>query len=143
MKVVFGPGTFVNEATDQIDEQLAAQTKIAEAQAKQAERVVSKAALARGLPAGEAEALGREASKITTARFQECLATLALQYGLTERPSLTNPNFVSTLVFDPTKPAGTPKARFAYLFPSPERGARVGADEGRAVRERPHATRSG
>jgi uncharacterized protein len=118
VKVVFGPGTFVTEATDQINEQLTAQTKQAEAQAKQAERVVTKAALARGLPAGEAETLGKEASKVTTGRFREYLATLALTYGITERPSLGDPNFLSTLVFDPTKPAGTPKARFGYLFPS-------------------------
>jgi uncharacterized protein len=120
VKVVFGPGTFVNEAASQIDEQLAAQTKQAEAQAKQAERVVSEAALARGRGATEARTLGRQASKITLGRFQEYLATLALQYGLRARPSLGDPNFVSTLVFDSSKPAGTPKARFAYLFPSPE-----------------------
>jgi predicted RND superfamily exporter protein len=119
VKVVFGPGTFVNEAANQIDEQLATQTRQAEAGAKQAERVVSGAALARGLSAAEARTLGRQASKITTARFQEYLARLALQYGLTARPSLEDPNFVSTLVFDSSKPAGTPKARFAYLFPSP------------------------
>jgi uncharacterized protein len=120
VKVVLGPGTFVNEAAEQIDEQLASQTSQAEAQARQAERVVSQAALARGLPAAEARALGREASKITMARFQEGLVTLALQYGLTARPSLNDANFVSTLVFDPSKPAGTPKQRFAYLFPSPD-----------------------
>ncbi len=51
-------------------------------------------------------------------RFQEGIATLALQYGLTSKPSLDNPGFVSTLVFDSSKPAGTPKQRFAYLFPS-------------------------
>jgi len=119
VKVVFGPGTFVSEAANQIDEQLTVQTKQAEAQAKQAEEVVYRAALARGLSAGEAGTLGRQASKITTGRFQEYLATLALQYGLTSRPSVSDPNFLSTLVFDPTKPAGTPKARFAYLFPSP------------------------
>ena len=34
VKVVFGPGTFVSEAANQIDEQLTAQTKQAEAQAK-------------------------------------------------------------------------------------------------------------
>ena len=44
--------------------------------------------------------------------------TLALEYGLTARPSIEDANFVSTLVFDSTKPAGTPKSRFAYLFPS-------------------------
>jgi uncharacterized protein len=120
VKVVLGPGTFVNEAADQIDEQLSAQTSQAEAQAGEAERVVRRAALKRGLPAAEAQALGRQASRITLARFQEGLVTLALEYGLTARPSLNDPNFVSALVFDSSKPAGTPKQRFAYLFPSPD-----------------------
>ena len=39
VKVVFGPGTFINEAAEQIDEQLTNQTKQAEAAAKQAEAV--------------------------------------------------------------------------------------------------------
>ena len=111
VKVVFGPGTFVNEAVDVSDEQLAKQTKQAEAQAREAERAVSKAAPARGLPASEARALGAQAAKITMARFEESLATLALQYGLTARPSLEDPNFVDRLVFDSTKHVGTPKAR--------------------------------
>jgi uncharacterized protein len=118
VKVVFGPGTFVNEAANQIDEQLASQTAQAQAQAKQAERVVERQALRRGVGREEARALGRQAAKITTARFQEGLVTLALQYGLTSRPSLDNHDFVTSLVFDSTKPAGTPKQRFAYLFPS-------------------------
>jgi predicted RND superfamily exporter protein len=118
VKVVFGPGTFINESAEQIDEQLTAQTKQAEAAAKQAEQVVKKAALARGESAEEAEKLGAQASSITLGRFKEGLATVALQYGLTSRPSLDDPGFVSTLVFDSTKPAGTPKQRFAYLFPS-------------------------
>jgi hydrophobe/amphiphile efflux-3 (HAE3) family protein len=120
VKVVLGPGTFVNEAADQIDEQLSAQTNQAEARASEAERVVSGAALKRGLPAAEAQKLGRQASRITLARFQEGLVTLALHYGLTARPSLNDANFVSALVFDSSKPAGTPKQRFAYLFPSPD-----------------------
>ncbi len=120
VKVVLGPGTFVNEAANQIDEQLAQQTKQAEAQAKQAERVVRAQALERGLSASEAAALGREASKITTGRFQEGLVTLALEYGLTSRPTIENRDFVTALVFDSSKPAGTPKQRFAYLFPSRE-----------------------
>jgi hydrophobe/amphiphile efflux-3 (HAE3) family protein len=118
VKVVFGPGTFVNESATQIGEQLAAQTKQAEAQAKEAEAVVRRAALARGLTQGEAASLGRQASKITVERFQEGLLKAALRYGLTSLPSIGNPKFVSTLVFDSTKPAGTPKQRFAYLFPS-------------------------
>jgi predicted RND superfamily exporter protein len=120
VKVVFGPGTFVNEAADQIDEQLASQSKQAEAQAKQAEHAVTQAALKRGLSAEEARTLGKQAGKITTARFQEGLVTLALQYGLTSKPSIDNHDFVTALVFDSSKRAGTPKQRFAYLFPSRE-----------------------
>jgi uncharacterized protein len=120
VKVVLGPGTFVNEAATQINEQLTTQTEQAESQAKQAERVVSAAALKRGLSEAEAQALGKQASKITTARFQEGLVKLALQYGLTARPGLDEHNFVTELVFDSSKPAGTPKQRFAYLFPSPD-----------------------
>ena len=119
VKVVFGPGTFVTEATDQINEQLTAQTKEAEAQARQAERGRHEGGAGPRPFGRRSETLGKQASKVTTGRFQEYLATLALTYGLTERPSLANPNFLSTLVFDPTKPAGTPKARFGYLFPSP------------------------
>jgi predicted RND superfamily exporter protein len=120
VKVVFGPGTFINESAERIDELLTVETKQAEAEAKQAETVVRKAALARGESAEAAEKLGKQASSITLGRFKEGLATLALRYGLTARPSLEDENFVSTLVFDSSKPAGTPKARFAYLFPNRE-----------------------
>jgi uncharacterized protein len=119
VKVVLGPGTFVNEAAEQIDSQLSAQSGQAEAQAREAQLLVTRAALARGRSAAQAAELGRQARSLTIARFQEGIAALALQYGLTSKPGLENPNFVSTLVFDSAKPAGTPKQRFAYLFPSP------------------------
>jgi hydrophobe/amphiphile efflux-3 (HAE3) family protein len=118
VKVVFGPGTFINESASQIDEQLATQTRQAEAEAKQAELAVSRAALARGLTPAEARALGRSASKLTIGSFRKSLVKLALQYGLTAQPSISDANFVSALVFDSTKGAGIPKQRFAYLFPS-------------------------
>jgi hydrophobe/amphiphile efflux-3 (HAE3) family protein len=122
VKVVLGPATFINESATQIGAGLTAQTRQAEAQARQAQVAVERAALARGLGAAQSRALGEQASKITIARFQEGLVTLALQYGLTARPSIDDPNFVNALVFDSTKPAGTPKQRFAYLFPSRETG---------------------
>jgi hydrophobe/amphiphile efflux-3 (HAE3) family protein len=118
VKVVFGPGTFLSEAAERSDELLTAETHQAEAQAKQAEQVVYRAALARGLGASQARTLARQAHKVELGRFEESLATLALEYGLTARPSIENTNFVSDVVFDSTKVAGTPKSRFAYLFPS-------------------------
>jgi hypothetical protein len=120
VKVVFGPGTFVNEAAEEISSQLASGEAQARRQAKQAEHAVSVAALAQHRSAAEAAALGKEASKLTLQRFAEGLTVLALRYGITSRPSLQNPNFVEALVFDRTKRAGTPKKRFAYLFPNRE-----------------------
>jgi uncharacterized protein len=139
VKVAFGPGTFLQEAAERIDAELAAQTEHAEAQAKQAETLVLRAALARGDSAAQAHALAREARRVSLAGFQSSLATLALEYGLTQRPGLENANFVSNVVFDSTKPAGTPKSRFAYLFPSRDAAlvsVRLRAGIGEAERNR-------
>jgi hypothetical protein len=118
IKVVFGPGTFLNEAAERIDEQLVAETHHAEVQAKRAESTIYRAALARGLPVSQAHTLGHEASRVTLAEFKSNVVTQALEHGLTTQPSIENANFVSDVVFDSTKRAGTPKSRFAYLFPS-------------------------
>ncbi len=121
VKVVIGPGTFVNEAVKQIDEELAAQSSRAETQARQAEQTIRSAALAHGRTAAEAHKLGEEASKATLEHYVQEIALLGSEYGLTAPPSLNNPSFVATLVFDNTaKVPGTPKQRFAYLFPSRE-----------------------
>ncbi len=120
VKVVFGPGTFLNEAAEQIDKQLVSESRQAELEAKQAESSVYRAALARGLPASQARTLGQQASKVTLAGFKSSLVTQALEHGLTAQPSIEDANFVSNVVFDSTKSAGTPKSRFAYLFPSPD-----------------------
>ncbi len=120
VKVVFGPGTFLNEAAEQVNKQLAAETKQAEAQAKQAEKSVYRAARARGLPLAQARAFGRQASKIVLAGFKSSLVAEALEHGLESLPSIEDESFVSNVVFDSTKRAGTPKSRFAYLFPSPD-----------------------
>jgi predicted RND superfamily exporter protein len=120
VKVVFGPGTFLEESANQIDQQLSSETEQADAQAKQAEVLVTRAARARGLPASQVRALAAQASKVTLAGFQSRLVTLAFEYGLSEPPTIADANFVSSVVFDSSKPAGTPKSRFAYLFPSPD-----------------------
>jgi hydrophobe/amphiphile efflux-3 (HAE3) family protein len=120
VKVVFGPGTFINEAALQITGALASRRAQAEAEAKQARGAVYRAALARGMGAAQAQTLGSQASRATMAGFAAEVSALAIRYGLTSVPSLDNHEFVSRLVFDNTKPSGTPKQRFAYLFPSRE-----------------------
>ncbi len=120
VKVVLGPGTFIAEAARQSAALLAAQNKEAQAEAAQAESVVRAAALARGHRAAEASALGKQASKITLTRYAQEVLSEGLRYGLRAVPSISDPNFVTTLVFNPTGKPGTPKQRFAYLFPSRE-----------------------
>lgn len=121
VKVVIGPGTFVDEAAEQIDQQLSVQGNQAEAQARQYERAVRRAALAQGRSAAEARKLGDEASKITLERYAQELELLGAEYGLSAPPALDDPSFVDRLVFDnAAKLPGTPKQRFAYLFPGRE-----------------------
>jgi predicted RND superfamily exporter protein len=120
VKVVFGPGTFLNEAALQVVGALASRSAQAEAEARQAQKTVYRTALARGLGAQQASTLAAQARKATMAGFAAEVSALAIRYGLSKPPTLDDHNFVSTVVFDSTKPAGTPKQRFAYLFPSRE-----------------------
>jgi hydrophobe/amphiphile efflux-3 (HAE3) family protein len=120
VKVVFGPGTFLNEAAVWVDEALATRSAQAEAQAKQAQSAVYRKALASGLGVQDATALGAEARKATMAGFAAEVSALSIRYGLSSAPTLDDHEFVSKVVFDPTKPSGTPNQRFAYLFPSRE-----------------------
>jgi predicted RND superfamily exporter protein len=121
VKVVIGPGTFVQEAAEQIDQQLSTQYARAKRRAGLARKAVEHAALAQGEEAAQIRKLGSEASKFTLERYAQEVELLGAEYGLSAPPELDDPSFVATLVFDDSaKLAGTPKQRFAYLFPSRE-----------------------
>lgn len=62
--------------------------------------------------------LRRLAENVPADRFREYLLAVATKYGITSAPSITNEEFVATVVFDLARPRGTPKARLAYLFPN-------------------------
>ena len=117
-KVVFGPGTFINEAVGQIDEQL---RSFAVAQKQDRAKAGAKAyrtELAKSGDAAAAVAARDQARHQVDAVYFQQLAGLALRYGLTKVPALNDPQFLARLIFDRTRPAGTPKARFATIFPS-------------------------
>jgi hydrophobe/amphiphile efflux-3 (HAE3) family protein len=78
-----GPGTFLNEAVIQIDEQLQ-----------------------------------RLAATVPPDQLREFLLQVAARYGITSAPSIGNPEFLASVVFDLHQSRGTPKARLAYLFPN-------------------------
>ena len=140
VRVVLGPGTFVNEAALEIDEQLHSGRAHSESQAAQARQAITRAALARGFSAAEASKLGEEAREATLSAYAAEVASLAVQYGLTSEPALDDAEFVDALVFDRTAPAGTPKRRFAYLFPSPNSALiSVRLEAGLSEAQRAHA----
>ncbi|HEX5928911.1 MAG TPA: MMPL family transporter [Solirubrobacterales bacterium] len=62
--------------------------------------------------------LRRLAERVPQERFREFLLAIATRYGITTLPSLDNPEFVATVVFDLSRERGTPKARLSYVFPN-------------------------
>lgn len=119
-KVVFGPGTFLNEAVGQISDQFTAASARQQQQADKAARAAYQLALRRGQGEAAAREYAAKAREVVTAGFYRDVMQLALRYGITSVPSLSDPRFVARLVFDSKQPTGIPKARFASIFPGKE-----------------------
>lgn len=116
-KVVFGPGTFITEAATQLAGQLRLIVGESRSRAQAAGRAAYREAIARGESPQAAEAARQQALDQAGRELAALLVPLALRYGLTSVPRVDDPQFISRLVFDSSRPAGTPKARFAALFP--------------------------
>src|SRR3954447_5360143 len=121
VQVVYGPGTFINSAVNEIQTQLSSQIRTTQQQAQQAATAARKVAKARGATKAQQDQYAKQASDLVNAQFQKNLLNLAVRYGLSTSaatPQINNPDFVYSLVFDPIRGATTPKSRFAYLFPN-------------------------
>ncbi|HEY6780368.1 MAG TPA: MMPL family transporter, partial [Thermoleophilaceae bacterium] len=115
-KAVYGPGTFINTAVNQIQDELRRQVAGSAQQQRRAAAAARKASAQRGDSPEEQERLAKAASDAVQAQTTQGFLRTALRYGLTSVPSLDNASFISSLVF--TSRPGVPKSRFAYLFPS-------------------------
>jgi predicted RND superfamily exporter protein len=62
--------------------------------------------------------LRRLSQRLAPSQLREFLLAVATRYGITSIPTIDNPDFVATVVFDLARSRGTPKARLAYLFPN-------------------------
>ncbi|MEA2423132.1 MAG: uncharacterized protein QOF55_2231 [Thermoleophilaceae bacterium] len=118
VKVVYGPGTFVNTAADEITKGYLAKQQQAQFEAKTASDAARAVAKQKGYSKAQQDKFARDAANLANAKFQGQLIQLGLRYGITKLPSLDNVQFVSQLVFDGSRGVNQPKARFAYLFPS-------------------------
>jgi len=120
VKFVFGPGTFINTAVNQIGEEFNTQLGRATKAGDEAAAAATKVARAEGRGAAETKQLAEAARQAALQQFLLRLGTLATKYNLSTNklPSINDPTFVSALVFADTGKTATPKQRFAYLFPS-------------------------
>ena len=121
VQAVYGPGTFLNSAVTEIGTQLRAQVQGAQRNAALACQGARDQAKQRGLGAAQQKRFCDAASQQVLSQFQQQLIQVAVRYGLSTsaaNPSLDNPEFIYSLVFDATRGAYAPKARFAYLFPN-------------------------
>jgi uncharacterized protein len=117
-KSVFGPATFLYLSVAGIQQALQGQIGGAGQAAQLAGQRAARAAAKRGASSAEQQRAASVAAQQVLSRFQQSLIDVALRYGITSIPRLDDPGFVSRVVFDQSKPAGTPKERFGYLFPS-------------------------
>jgi hypothetical protein len=118
-QVVYGPGTFISVAVQEIQKGYQTKQAQAAAQAKDLGNNAVQLAREQGLPKAEQERLRKAAEQAAADRFAQEAIQLGLRYGLAlANPAIDNPEFVSQLVFDTRRGPGTPKPRFAFLFPS-------------------------
>jgi len=95
-RVVFGPATFINEAAARSNEAILEQIKALQGASR------------------------KEQQQLLRQFLQTGLSPVTVLQGL----SIDNAQFVSSIVFDQTKPGAPPKSKFGYLFPS-DRGALI------------------
>ncbi len=117
-KVVFGPGTFLNTAVTQIAEEFTKEQQRAAERGESAAEAARRLARAQGRSVAESRKLGEQARELVNAEFTRNLLLLATKYGVTSLPQLNNPDFISNIIFDDSRPVGCPKARFAYILPT-------------------------
>src|SRR3954452_11377564 len=144
VQVVYGPGTFINAAVGEIQDQLQARLQTKAAEAQRAADAARKLAKGKGLSKAQQERYAKSAQQLVYAETVRDLLQLNVRYGLglTAEPRIDDPDFVSALGFDPARGGTTAKARSAYLFPSQDSAAiqvrlKPGlsdAERGRAIR---------
>ncbi|MDX6656693.1 MAG: uncharacterized protein QOH62_1486, partial [Solirubrobacteraceae bacterium] len=118
VKVVYGPGTFINESVRQIGDAFTKTKDQKTQQANDAGVAAYKLARSRGFSVTRAKKFQEEARTLVYNEFVRDTVKLALQYGLRDTPKINDPNFVATLVLENANHPCKPKARFAYLFPT-------------------------
>jgi hydrophobe/amphiphile efflux-3 (HAE3) family protein len=118
VQVVYGPGTFLNQAVVAIGARVTQMVSAAGQAVAGAGQAAYQLALGRGLSRTQALVAAQAARQLAQQQQIDSLGTLALDLGIKGAPRIDDPQFISQVVFDQTRGVNQPKARFAYLFPT-------------------------
>ena len=118
VKVVYGPGTFLNRAVAAVNQQVTSMLAASQRAVTSAGQNAYKLAIGKGLGVREAKRAQQAAQTLENQTQVQTLEQLALGSGITSAPSIDDKSFISQIVFDQTRGVNEPKARFSYLFPT-------------------------
>jgi hydrophobe/amphiphile efflux-3 (HAE3) family protein len=122
VQVVYGPGTFLNQAVTAVNREVVALEQGASQSIQRAGQAAYTLALGEHRTKKQALAAARAAEQLQQQQTLQQAEQLALHSGLTHLPNISDQNFISQVVFDATRGPHQPKARFAYLFPTANSG---------------------
>ncbi len=118
VQVVYGPGTFLNQAVAAVNHGVQTLLRTSQQQVAGAAQAAGELALARGLSPRQAAAASSAARTLESQQQQEKLARLYLNSGISGMPRIDDPQFIPQVVFDQARGVNQPKSRFVYLFPT-------------------------
>jgi hydrophobe/amphiphile efflux-3 (HAE3) family protein len=118
VEVVYGPGTFLNQAVTAVNREVASIETGASQQIQQDGQAAYTLSLGEHHSRQQALAAAKAAEQLAYQQELTQAYQLALDSGLRQLPTISDQNFISQVVFDATRGANQPKARFAYLFPT-------------------------
>jgi hydrophobe/amphiphile efflux-3 (HAE3) family protein len=117
-RVVYGPGTFLNESVSTVQNALLAQLQASRNGVDQAVAAAVAQAKKEGLSAAQQQQVAASTRSAAEQQATADLERLALSSGIQGVPQIDSKPFISQIVFDGARGADVPKARFAYLFPN-------------------------
>jgi hydrophobe/amphiphile efflux-3 (HAE3) family protein len=118
VKAVYGPATFLNHAVAAVNQLILSMSRGAQQAISTAQQDAYKLALGEGKSRQQAQQIAQAAGTLAEQQQLQQAEQLALQSGLSSTPRIDSQQFVSQVVFDPTRGPNEPKARFSYLFPT-------------------------
>ncbi len=118
VQVVYGPGTFLNQAVAAVNLGIRATLASAQQQVAQAGQAAQALAQAKGLTKAQVAQAVRSAKTLASAQQTQALERLYLNSGITGTPRIDDQSFISQIVFDHSRGPYVPKSRLSYLFPT-------------------------